>query len=174
MPNMSSRLTVWAWEISGVDIQLPTITLALQFGWVIALVFTSLMQGHQTRQSPPPHVGQVHTLYKLPNAGVSKPIIGEMAKRIWWSMYALEVESSLNCGRPSKSLQNPISPTSVHPQPRYLYWQPQLIRRWCMFQTMPRCWLPDDNVLGCWNPFGHSTYAYQLFDWDGQVFSNRA
>jgi hypothetical protein len=33
--------------------------------------------------------------------GVSKPIIGEMAKRIWWSMYALEVESSLNCGRPS-------------------------------------------------------------------------
>jgi hypothetical protein len=34
-------------------------------------------------------------------AGVSKPIIGEMAKRIWWSMYALEVESSLNCGRPS-------------------------------------------------------------------------
>jgi hypothetical protein len=35
------------------------------------------------------------------NSGVSKPVIGEMAKRIWWSMYALEVESSLNCGRPS-------------------------------------------------------------------------
>jgi hypothetical protein len=37
--------------------------------------------------------------------GVSKPIIGEMAKRIWWSMYALEVETALNCGRPSKSLR---------------------------------------------------------------------
>jgi hypothetical protein len=60
-------------------------------------------------------------------AGVSKPIIGEMAKRIWWSMYALEVESSLNCGRPSIALLRSILIVSVHPQPGYLYWRSKFI-----------------------------------------------
>jgi hypothetical protein len=63
------------------------------------------IQGHQIKQSPQLHVGQVDLclLGLTECVGVSKPIMGEMAKRIWWSMYALEVESSLNCGRPSTS-----------------------------------------------------------------------
>jgi hypothetical protein len=54
-------------------------------------------------------VGQVRAISIDLILGVSKPILGEMAKRIWWSMYALEVESSLNCGRPSIPLPKKFS-----------------------------------------------------------------